>query len=142
MNSGRKIILNAGIYDLCHRGHIELLKKMRAAGDKVVVVIHDDQSAYDIKGKIPIQSIKQRCRNLFITKLVDEIYVTTKTDPGLIFEEVIHAYKDDTVVYMRGDDLLDFPGKWMLDRCGIKIDFVEYTKGVSSTAIKEELLKL
>ena len=132
-----KVILTAAIMDFCHQGHINLLKKMKEAGDKVIVVLHDDKSCYEIKGKIPIQNIKQRVNNLKITGLVDKVLVTKYQDPAIQFEKVIKRYKD--VLFMRADDNKDFPGRWMIDKNNIPIDFVKYTKGISSTKIRKEL---
>jgi cytidyltransferase-like protein len=134
-----KVVLTAAIMDMCHEGHINLLKQMRQAGDRVIVVLHDDRSCYLIKNKIPIQNIKQRCENLMITNLVDEVLITKQTDPADKFAEVIAKYND--ILFMRADDNLDFPGKWLIDEKNIPIKFVPYTKGVSSTWLRKLLCK-
>ena len=131
-----KVVLLAAIMDLCHEGHLNLLKEMRATGRKVVVVLHDDKSCYQIKGKIPIQNLKQRIDNLRITGLVDWVIVTYSTDPHKEFAKVC---KHNDVIYMRGDDLKDFPGKWILDKYSIPIIYKPYTKGISSTSIRKGL---
>lgn len=135
------IILNAGIFDCFHEGHQNLLRKMRLAGEKNVVVIHDDYSCYLIKGKFPIQDTKRRIWNLKMSGLVDKVYLTKSTDPAMEFEKVIKKYGADNIIYMRGDDCRDFPGKWMLERYNIPIEYVPYTKGISSTQIRNDLLK-
>ena len=85
-----KVVFTAAIMDMCHRGHLNLLKQMRqrAGEGKVIVVLHDDKSCYQIKGKIPIQNIKQRQANLWITELVDDVYVTLNIDPADQFARV------------------------------------------------------
>lgn len=138
-----KVVFGAGIYDLFHKGHINLLKKMRDEGDIVVSVIHDDTSCYEIKGKIPVQRLEQRVMNLLRSGLVDGVVITRSVDPALEFERVLDRYKDCEIVYMRGDDLTgNFPGKWLLLDKGVEIKYVPYTKGVSSTELKEELMGL
>jgi hypothetical protein len=42
------------------------------------------------------------------------------------------------VLFMRGDDNLDFPGRHVLDDFAVPIEFVPYTDGVSSTEIRQE----
>jgi glycerol-3-phosphate cytidylyltransferase len=130
--------LNAGIYDMLHVGHINLLKRMRENCDKVVVVLHDDKSCFLIKGKFPIQSLQRRKWQLKNCGLVDSIVVTRKTDPAKEFDKVIKKHKH--VVYMRGDDKLEFPGKWLLDKRGVETKFYPYTKDVSSSRMKKDLL--
>jgi cytidyltransferase-like protein len=141
MTSGRKVALLAAVFDCFHRGHENLLKRMREYGDWVVVILHNDASIYKIKGKIPIQTLEHRIQNLELTGLADEIRTTHSTDPAYEFEDVICDYGAENITYVRGDDLEDFPGKWMLVKHKIPIQFVEYTKGVSSSDIREELLK-
>lgn len=131
-----KVVLTAAIMDLCHEGHLNLLRKMRVSGDKVIVVLHDDKSCYQIKGKIPIQNIKQRVNNLKITGLVDEVLTTKNIDPADQFKRVIRKYRD--ILFIRADDNKNFPGKWLIDQYNIPIEFIPYTKGVSSTKIRKQ----
>ncbi|RKZ11050.1 hypothetical protein DRQ25_00900 [Candidatus Fermentibacteria bacterium] len=135
------LIFNAGIYDLMHRGHLNLLRRMRERSDKLVIVIHDDKSCFEIKDKIPIQDLDHRINNLTIINIPDEIYPAYTADPAMIFAKIIHKYSDEyDLIYMRGDDLVDdFPGKWQLEEHGIKIEYLPYTKGVSSSQIKDSL---
>jgi cytidyltransferase-like protein len=137
-----KIVLNAGIYDLCHAGHLSLLRKMRESCDKLVIVIHDDYSCFKIKDKFPVQELMHRIKNLSLTGLVDEIVITKNTDPAEEFKKILNKYKKHEVVYMRGDDLKkDFPGQWLLKKMGVKIKFLRYTRGISSTKIRDMLIK-
>lgn len=135
-----KVVFNAGIYDLTHQGHINLFKKMREAGGRTIAVIHDDKSCYEIKGKIPVQRLEHRIQNIGIIGLIDEVVITRTPDPAPEFEQIIMKHPEDEIVYMRGNDLTDdFPGKWMLDKHKVEIQFVPYTIGVSSTQLREAL---
>ncbi|MDP2654929.1 MAG: hypothetical protein Q8Q08_12985 [Candidatus Omnitrophota bacterium] len=145
-----KLILNAGIYDLCHKGHIKLLRAMDAMrkkggdGGKLVIVLHDDESAFKIKDKVPIQDQYQRLRNLRLVIAPHEIVFCSSTDPGKQFE-AIYAWHNEThdITYVRGDDLTEsFPGSKTLDRLCIPICYLPYTKGVSSTYLREQLENL
>ena len=125
--------------DFCHRGHINILKEMRArAGDGlVIVVLHDDAAVYRIKGKIPVQDIQRRIRNLQITGLVDEILVTQLTDPADQFMYIRETYEDADLWFLRGDDNPNPPGRWYLDYWRITQEYIPYTDGISSTEISE-----
>jgi hypothetical protein len=68
--------------------------------------------------------------------LADEVLVTKSVGPCDEFFDVCEKYED--VVFMRGDDNLDFPGKHIIDSFGIPIEYVKYTEGVSSTEIRLE----
>jgi len=135
-----KVALTAAIMDLCHEGHVKLLKHMRSSADVVVVVLHSDESCWRIKEKIPIQSLEQRINNLKITGLVDDVLVTYTDDPGLTFKQAFHNYPAHEFVFIRGNDNYDFPGKATILELDIPIQFTEYTEGVSSTKIRNDLL--
>lgn len=132
-----KVVLTAAIFDLLHEGHIILLKKMKKEGGKVVVVLHDDESCYRIKGKLPIQDVWQRMKNLYLSELADEVLITKSIDPADQFKKVVSWYDD--ILFMRADDNKDFPGKWLIEQNNIPIKYVKYTKGVSSTKIRKQL---
>lgn len=129
-----RVALTAAIMDVFHQGHKNILEKMRWEADYVVVVIHDDLSCYRIKGKLPIQTAKHRKRNILLTGLADKVLITKSIDPADQFVKIINKHKE--IVFMRGDDNKEFPGKWMIDTHNIPIRYVPYTDGVSSTEIR------
>lgn len=131
-----KIVFLAAIMDLLHKGHLNLLREMRKEGDKTIVILHDDLSCYQIKDKFPVQTLEHRKRNLKLTGLADEIMVCKSTDPHKEFLKVIKKYGKHELLYMRGDDLKkDFPGQWLLEKHKVKIKFIGYTKGISSSKL-------
>lgn len=133
----KKVVFTAAIFDFCHEGHLNLLKEMRKAGDKVIVVLHTDESCYRIKGKIPVQHLETRKKNLQITGLVDEILVTEEDDPYRQFARIVKGH--EKLLFMRGDDNKKFPGKWYIDQMEVPIKYVKYTESTSSSKIKKEL---
>lgn len=135
-----KVALTAAIMDMCHQGHINLLDAMNEKADKVIVVLHSDESCWSIKRKIPIQPLDQRIRNLEITKLVDEVLVTHDDDPSQAFIAAVNMYPDHEFVFMRGDDNYDFPGRQTIEELNMPIEFVNYTPDISSTKIKDGLI--
>jgi cytidyltransferase-like protein len=134
------VVFSAAIMDLMHEGHINLLNEMRGTGDRTIMVLHDDASCFAIKGKVPIQSLAQRIRNLEISGLVDEILVADTIDPAPQFGLIIGANYDNELIFMRGDDNLNPPGGWILDKMDIEQRYVHYTQGVSSTLIRDGLI--
>lgn len=138
----KKVVFGAGIWDMLHKGHLELLRLMRKeAGDgKLIILTHDDKSCYEIKDKFPVQDLEHRIKNLELTEIPDEVFYTDEADPASLFEKLITRYSYSDKVYMRGDDLTeDFPGRWMLDKHDIPIKFKKYTKEVSSSKIRDSL---
>jgi len=135
-----RIVLSASILDLCHEGHLNLLREMRKSGDMTIMVIHTDESCYHIKGKFPVWDLKHRIRAAKMTGLVDKIYVAKNNDPADVFKKIVKKYKKHEFIYIRGNDNLKFPGRWFIEERNIPIRFIDYTEGVSSTQIRQKLL--
>jgi cytidyltransferase-like protein len=70
--------------DCFHHGHKNLLEQMRRTGRKVIVVLHDDYSCYQIKNKFPVQKFEHRKANALLTGLVDEVIETTSIESFLM----------------------------------------------------------
>ena len=138
----KKIVISASILDLCHQGHLNLLREMRKNGDITIMVLHDDYSCFLIKDKFPIWDLKRRKKALKMTGLIDKIYITKKISPADQFIKIIKKYKGSEFLYMRGDDNLNFPGIEVIKDNNIPIKYLKYTEGVSSTKLKDLLLQI
>ena len=130
-------ILTFGIYDLFHIGHLNLLQKAKSLGDTLIVGVGSDYSVQQEPKKILKTFIKSEDRLRIISGLscVDWAFIYgTYYD----LEQSIRAIKPD--LYVRGDDWVkDFPGKRVLDELKIPYKLLPYTKGISSSDIKEKL---
>ena len=135
-----KVGFVAGIFDVLHDGHVELLRWMRAESDHVVVVVVDDRSCWALKDKVPVQSLRRRSETLRITGLVDRVMPSYSPDPWREFARVLRKHRRDELTYMRGDDVVEgFPGHWYLRERAVPVRFKPYTAGVSSSAIRGSL---
>jgi len=79
---GLRIVFTNGVFDILHRGHIELLEKAKSWGDVLVVGINSDSSTKRLKGPHrPIISQKDRARVLGALRPVDFVCVFTEDTP-------------------------------------------------------------
>jgi len=131
------LVFTCGVFDLFHAGHKELLENMQEVGDRVVVLLHDDKSTYANKERFPVQDYEHRRRNLLATGLVDDILMVDEADPSDSFKWFLH--KKDNVIFMRGDDWQDFPGKQVLEERKVEIRLKKYKEDISSTKLRSEL---
>jgi len=129
-----KKVITYGTFDLFHRGHYNILKRAREYGDYLVVGVTGD--SYDVsRGKLSVHDdIATRIENVKKTGLADAIIVEEYL--GQKISDVIQ-YDIDTLVI--GDD---WRGKF--DHLGKYCDvvYLERTKNISSTQIREEQLKV
>jgi len=143
----KKIAITAGVFDCFHEGHANLLKYMNICADQVVVFLHDDLSTYQNKGRFTVQRLEHRSSNLFQSKLVTQVAHEYERNPGtqivdFVIKLIRNSYGTLTLkdfVYIRGDDWQDFPGRNQIELAGIEVRLVPYTKGVSTTMIRNQL---
>lgn len=80
MRNGKKVGMTASAFDLCHAGHMLMLKEAKEHCDYLIVALQDDPSITDAdyRGKRkarPVMSLKERRIILEGIRYVDEIVV-------------------------------------------------------------------
>ncbi len=88
-----KVVLTGGVFDILHIGHIYTLKKAKALGDVLVVVVARDEMIRR-KGRAPIHPQEYRKAIVEELKCVD-VALAGGEDPQKIVEKV----KPDVIVY-------------------------------------------
>ena len=70
------IVLTNGVFDILHKGHIELLKFSKMQGTKLIVAIDSDRRVKELKGSDrPINNQEARRRILETNRYVDEVVI-------------------------------------------------------------------
>lgn len=129
-----------GVFDLFHIGHLNILKRAKGECDKLIVGVTTDELAFKLKGRKPVIPYKERKAIVESIKYVDEV----------IPQKEINELKDwkeigfDIIV--KGDDWKGTK-KWLklekeFEKIGVKVLFFPYTKGTSSTFLKDVLKKI
>lgn len=124
--------LTCGVFDVLHKGHVNLISEMLLRSDNIIIMIHDDYSTFQNKGRFTIQKLRHRIDNLKEAYPTAKIYPVYTKEPD--FERVI-AQQAGYGVFLRGDDWKDFPAK---EKLIIPIEYVTYTKEISTTGIYEQ----
>lgn len=129
----------AGVYDLFHIGHLNLLKNARGMCDKLVVgVTTDDLVTY--KGKRAMIPFEDRIEIVRSIKYVDAAV------PQGDMDKLSMCRKIGATIMFVGDDWYGTE-KWRdyersFNEAGIRIVYFPYTKGVSSTIISDTLRRV
>ena len=126
----------AGVYDLFHIGHLNLLKNAKGLCDKLVVGVTVDELV-TYKGKRAMIPFGDRIEIVRSIKYVDAAI------PQYDMDKLSVCKKLGATVLFVGDDWYA-TDKWKqyekeFKKEGIKIIYFPYTKGVSSTKISQAL---
>lgn len=126
----------AGVFDLFHIGHLNLLKNAKSMCDKLIIgVTTDDLVLY--KGKRAIIPFQDRLEIVRSIKYVDAAI------PQKDMDKKNMCMKLGASILFVGDDWYNTE-KWRkyeneLSECGIKVIYFPYSEGISSTKISSIL---
>ena len=137
-----RVGFTAGVFDLFHVGHLNLLERCKEMCSYLIVAICDDDYVRNIKHKEPVYSLEERVRIIGALKCVDEVVVINTAD---VEDKMAALQKYRFDVLFSGDDWKGSERYNKTERqfaeVGAKIEYLPYTKGVSTTEIKEKLGK-
>ncbi len=130
-------VFTNGCFDIIHPGHIDLLRRARALGTKLIVGINSDSSVRRIKGEPrPFFSESERAEILESLKYVDEVCIFEEPTP----ENLIKKLKPDVLV--KGGDWQknEIIGADFVENNGGKVYSLPLLEGFSSSKIVEKIL--
>ena len=138
----KKIIIGytTGVFDLFHVGHVRILKKSKSLCDKLIVGVSTDNLVKKYKNKYPVISQKERMEVVKSNKYVNYVVSQNTLDKFISWKRLKYD------IMFVGDDWYDTK-KWQeLDKkfkkVGVRIVYLPYTKGTSSTKINNILNKV
>lgn len=129
----------AGVYDLFHIGHLNLLKNAKENCDKLIVALTTDELV-KYKGKTPVIPLNERMEIVKAIRYVDEVVIQDDLDKFNAWKK--HHYD----ILFVGDDWKG-TDKWnkyehQLAEVGAKVIYLPYTKTTSSTLLTSVLKKI
>src|ERR1051325_8783854 len=76
------VVFTNGVFDLLHRGHIDVLVGARGHGDVLVVGVNSDASVRRLKGQgRPVRAAADRCYVLAALEMVDAVVIFDEDTP-------------------------------------------------------------
>ena len=126
-----KTVITYGVFDLFHEGHMRLLERAKALGDRLVVGITTDQYAIE-RGKLcVVDPLDVRMKNVRSCPCVDEVIV--EDHPGQKLEDIRRLHAD---ILAMGDDWF---GKFDVLKPFCQVVYLPRTPEISSSQIKKDL---
>ena len=76
-----KTVLTVGVYDLLHLGHVELFRKSKALGDRLIVAVQDSEVVLKYKPEAQlVYSTEERMYMVKSIRYVDDVVVYKGVD--------------------------------------------------------------
>ena len=135
---GKTFVVTNGCFDILHVGHVRYLQKTKEYADELIVMLNSDISVKTIKGeKRPINSEKDRAEILSSLSCVDYVVLFEEDSPA----ELLNKMKPD--VYTKGADytLDTLPEKDVVIKNNIRVEFIEFVEGKSTTKVIDKINK-
>lgn len=125
----------SGTFDLFHIGHLNLLKRARQHCDYLVVGVHKDASHKGKQTFIPFEERKEIVSNV---KYVDKVIESEKEDSDVYSKGIVKFDKLFVGSDYKGTERFKRYESYFADK-GVEIIYFPYTKGTSSTQLREAL---
>lgn len=126
-----------GVFDLFHIGHLNMIEAAKSQCEHLIVGVHGDDVVEEYKHRRPIINENDRRRIVASIKGVDRAVVNRFRDKMKLWE-LYHF----NVIFI-GDDWKGTE-RWnnfekILNEINVDVVYVPYTKGISTTEIREKL---
>ena len=134
---GKVIGYTAGVYDLFHIGHLNVIRRAKERCDYLIVGVSTDELVQNEKNKTPVIPYEERAAIISALKYVDEVVPQPDKNKLLAWEK----YHFDKMFV--GSDWQGTP-QWQKFEAqfaplGVEIVYLPHTDGISSTKLTKVL---
>lgn len=140
MEKKYKVGYTAGVYDLFHIGHLNIIKRAKKQCEYLIVAVSTDELVEKYKNKRPVIPYEERKAIVEAIKYVDEVVPQVDRDKIAAYEKYgfdVMFVGDD----WKGSDVFERVDECMREH-GSCVEYMPYTQNVSSTLLKEVLNKI
>ncbi|MCP4293944.1 MAG: adenylyltransferase/cytidyltransferase family protein [bacterium] len=131
--------LAIGVYDFCHEGHVNLLRRAAQQCDRLVVAVHTDRSVRDYKGLQPANSERERAATIEALGFAHKVIIDSDREKICRKNRVKKIFHGDdwTIGKYR-----QHWGEELIDNLGIEVVLLPHTPGINSTTMRAETPKI
>ena len=139
--SGKRLVVTNGCFDLLHLGHVTYLEQARTFGDLLLVGINSDAGVRQLKGpERPVNTASDRAAVVAALACVDAVCIFEETSAA----NFLAAAQPDT--YVKGGDYslesINQEERRVVERTGGQIIIVALIPGKSTTSLLARIAKL
>ena len=125
-------VITFGTFDILHIGHLRVIERARALGDRLVVGVSSDALNLAKKGRVAVFPQDERLQIVHALAAVDEVFLEECLE-----DKRRYVMEHDATVLVMGDD---WEGRFddLGDIC--RVVYLPRTPSVSTTAIIEKVV--
>lgn len=140
-DSGNRLVLTNGCFDLLHRGHVRSMEQARSLGDALAVGINSDRSVRRLKGPYrPVTDQQARAEIIAALGAVDFVVIFDEDTAAELVAEL------EPAIYAKGGDYSNDPtdprfpveGHAVLAYGG-EVAILQYLHGTSTTSLLQDI---
>lgn len=125
------IVVTFGTYDLFHIGHLRVLERAAALGDRLIVGVSTDDLNLAKKGYAPVYSFEERSQIVEALSIVDEVFAEESLEQK---GEYLTRFGADMLVMGS-----DWEGRFDEFRSICEVVYLPRTPGISTSALRRVL---
>lgn len=129
-----RTVLTFGTFDVLHVGHVSILERARALGDRLIVGVSSDALNLAKKGRRPVYPEADRLRLVAALRCVDAVFVEESLE---LKGEYLRRHGADVLVM--GDD---WAGRFDEFRSICEVVYLPRTPSISTTEIIEVIRRV
>ena len=140
-DSGKKLVVTNGCFDLLHLGHVTYLETARNQGEALLVGVNGDEGVRQLKGPDrPINEETERAAVLAALESVDGVCVFPKKlrPSSWLQQNQISTSKAETIRWT----LLNQEERQLVEKQGAKILIVPLLPGKSTSSLVKKISRL
>ena len=124
-------VITFGTFDVLHVGHLRILQRSRALGDRLIAGVSSDALTIAKKNRPAVFSQDERCELVANLRCVDEVFIEESLE---LKRHYIEHFSADVLVM--GDD---WAGRFdeFSDIC--RVEYLPRTPSISTTAVIEHI---
>ena len=126
-----RTVVTFGTFDLFHLGHLNIIQRARALGDRLVVGVSTDELNVSKKQRAPVYSFRERCAIMEALRSVDEVFAEESLE-----KKREYLVQHGASVLVMGND---WQGKFD-DLCDVcEVVYLPRTPSISTTELIERI---
>ena len=129
-----RTVLTFGTFDVLHVGHVSILERARALGDRLVVGVSSDALNQAKKGRRPVYPEADRLKLIAALRCVDAVFVEESLE-----RKADYLRRYQAAVLVMGDD---WQGRFDALRSLCEVVYLPRTPSISTTEIIEVIKRV